>query len=69
MSLKAGCEIIVLLESFKNIDLTCQGLFCLELHIEKTTAEKEHIMAQPYMMVQIEKELRCRKRNKVRGEP
>jgi hypothetical protein len=40
MSLKAGCEIIVFLESFKNIDLTNQGLYCVDIRIEKSSQSK-----------------------------
>lgn len=70
MSLKAGCEIVVVLESFRNVDLQNQGLYSLTLHIEKGGKERHEplVLGQPYTMLQIGKELRCRKKNKIRGE-
>lgn len=70
MSLRAGCEVLVMLHSFRNIDLRNQGLYCIDLKLVKAAREQtdEVINGQPYLTTEVQKELRCRKKDKVRAE-
>lgn len=65
----AGCEVVVVLDCFRNIDMQNQGLYSLSVRLEKASKDQPTVLGQPYTMLQIAKELRSRKKNKIRGEP